>query len=173
MYHIRAGASRGTLGAMADFVFGVALGKVGQYVQNVIDNSPVDADIIAVPMSQSGTAEQAEALATLAAVEADVNFAENVGTGWSRQVLASLTYNFDATANERRADSADVVWAGPTTTAATGLLICYIPDNNATGGISADSAVIPLVHLTMAVTPDGNQVTFQFNSEGWYNAVRV
>jgi hypothetical protein len=26
------------------------------------------------------------------------------------------------------------------------------------------------VHLVMAVTTDGNTVTFQHNAEGWYNA---
>lgn len=158
---------------MANFVFGQVLGRVGTYVQNVINNTPANSAIVWVPMSQSGTAEQAETLTTMAAVEADANFAERTGGSWSRITQtdsgAGLTYTFDATNNRFEADSNDLVWAGPTTGATTGLIACY--DDDTTAG--TDSALIPLVHLDMAVTPDGNQVTFVFNAEGWYNATRV
>ena len=33
--------------------------------------------------------------------------------------------------------------------------------------------MVPLLHLDMVVTANDQQVTFQFNAEGWYNATRT
>lgn len=159
---------------MANYIFGtVGAGKIGQYVQNVIDNTPANSAIIWIPMATSGTAEQAEALATFAAVEADANFSEQTGTGWSRithdDAGDSLAYAWDATNNRNEADSADLVWAGPSVGNTVGLIGCYDPDTTA----GTDTTLIPLVHLDMVVTANAQQVTFQFNAEGWYNATRV
>ena len=158
---------------MANYVFGtVGCGKVGQYVQNVIDNTPANSAIIWIPMLTSGTAEQAETLATMAAVEADANFAEQTTGGWSRiphdDTGDSLAYAWDATNNRNEADSADLVWASPSTNT-VGLIACYDPDTT-TG---TDTTLVPLIHLDMVVTGNGQQVTFQFNAEGWYNATRT
>lgn len=158
---------------MANYVFGtVGCGKVGQYVQNVIDNNPANSAIIWVPMLTSGTAEQAETLATMAAVEADANFSEQTTGGWSRvthdDVGDGLAYAWDATNNRNEADSNDLVWASPSTNT-VGLIACYDPDTT-TG---TDTTLIPLVHLDMVVTGNSQQVTFQFNTEGWYNATRT
>jgi hypothetical protein len=155
---------------MANYVFTTGLGKTAQYVQNVLDGGN-DA-IVWVPMATSGTAEQGEGLTTLAAVEADANFSEQTGTGWSRVIQDetgdSLAVAFDTTNNRVEADSADLVWAGPSSGNTTGVIACYDPDTT-TG---TDTDLIPLVHLDMAVTQNGQQVTLQFNAEGWYNATR-
>jgi hypothetical protein len=156
---------------MANYVFGTTgLGKVASYAQNVLDGGN-DA-IIWIPMATSGTAEQAEALADFAAVEADANFSEQTGTGWSRitqdETGDSLAVTFDATNNRIEVDSADLVWAGPSSGNTVGLVACYDPDTT-TG---TDSTLVPLIHLDMAVTANGQQVTFQFNAEGWFNATR-
>jgi hypothetical protein len=160
---------------MANFVFGTTgCGRVGEYINRVLNNDPTNAAIIFVPLSQSGTAEQAEALTTLAAVESDGNFAEQASGGWSRKVAddtgEGLAWAWDATNNRNEADANDLVWAGPTAANnTTGLLVCY--DSDTTGG--TDSNIIPLIHLDMAVTANGQQVTFQFNAEGFYNATRT
>lgn len=160
---------------MANYVFGqAAVGRVGEYVNRVLNNDPANSVLLAIPLSQSGTAEQAEALVTMAAVEADANFAEQTNASWGRKTIADtgggLTWAYDAANNQNWSDLTDLVWAGPTTgNNTTGLLICYDPDST-TG---TDSTVIPLVHLDMAVTADGNQVTFQFNANGWYRATRT
>jgi len=156
---------------MANYVFAVALGKIGSYVADILAGGN-DA-IIWIPMASSGTAEQAETLNDFAAVEADANFAEQTGTGWSRithdETGDGLAYAFDATNNRGEADSNDLVWAGPSSGNTTGLIACYDPDTT-TG---TDSTLVPLVHLDMVVTANGQQVTFQFNSEGWFNATRT
>lgn len=160
---------------MANYVLGTTgLGRVGEYVNRVLTNDPTNSVIIAVPLSQSGTAEQAEALTTLAAVEADANFAEQTDASWGRKVIddagEGLAWAFDATNNRNEADFSDLVWAGPTVgNNTTGLLICY--DSDSTTG--ADSAIIPLIHLDMVVTANGQTVTFQVNAEGFYNAMRT
>jgi hypothetical protein len=154
---------------MANYVFGVALGRVGGYVADVLAGGN-DA-IIWIPMATSGTAEQAEGLTTFAAVEADANFSEQTAGGWSRithdETGDSLAYAFDTANNRGEADSVDLVWPSPSTNT-TGLIACYDPDT--TGG--SDSDLVPLVHLDMVVTGNSQQVTFQFNAEGWYNAAR-
>jgi hypothetical protein len=159
---------------VANYVFGVALGRVGEYVNRVLSNDPTNAALIAIPMSQSGTAEQAEGLTTFAAVESDANFAEQAHASWGRKTIddtgEGLAWAFDATNNRNEADMNDLVWAAPATgNNTTGLVICYDPDTTA----GTDSALIPLVHLDMAVTANDQQVTFQFNAEGWYNATRA
>jgi hypothetical protein len=157
---------------MANYVFGdAALGKVGAYVEDVLAGGN-DA-IIWIPMATSGTAEQAETLTTFSAVEADANFSEQTGTGWSRitqdETGDSLAYTYDATNNREEADSADLVWAAPSSGNTVGLIACYDPDTTA----GTDTTLVPLVHLDMVVTANGQQVTFQFNAEGWYNATRA
>jgi hypothetical protein len=158
---------------MANYIFtGVGAGKIGQYVQNVIDNSPANSAIIWVPMLTSGTAEQAEGLATMALVESDANFSEQTTGGWARithdDAGDSLAYTHDTTNNRNEADSADLVWASPSTNT-VGLIACYDPDTTA----GTDTTLIPLVHLDMVVTGNSQQVTFQFNAEGWFNATRA
>ena len=67
---------------MANYVFGQQCGRVGKFVDDILAGGN-DA-IIWIPMATSGTAEQAESLTDFASVEADANFSEQTGTGWSR-----------------------------------------------------------------------------------------
>lgn len=158
---------------MANYVFGTAaLGKAGAYVADVLAGG--NDGIVWIPMLTSGTAEQAEGLTTFQAVEADANFSEQVHASWGRIVHDEtgdgLAYAFDATNNRMEADSNDLVWAAPVTGNNTvGLIACYDPDTT----VGDDSTLVPLVHLDMVVTANGQQVTFQFNAEGWYNATRT
>lgn len=158
---------------MANYVFGTTgLGRVAAYVSDVLAGGN-DA-IVWIPMATSGTAEQAEALTTFQAVEADANFSEQTHASWGRitqdETGDGLAVAFDATNNRVECDSNDLVWASPDTGNNTvGIIACYDPDT--TGG--DDSTLIPLVHLDMVVTANDQQVTFQFNTEGWYSAARA
>lgn len=160
---------------MANYVFGTtAAGRVGEYVNRVLNNDPAASALIFIPMSQSGTNEQAEALTTFAAVEADANFAEQVAASWGRKTVTDtgggLSWAWDATNNRNEADANDLVWTAPLAgNNTTGLVVCYDSDTAA----GTDSNLIPLIHLDMAVTANGQQVTFQFNTEGFYNATRT
>lgn len=160
---------------MANYVFGTTgAGRIGEYINRVLNNDPANSALIAIPMSQSGTAEQAEALTTFAAVEADANFAEQTHASWGRKTITDsgggLAWAWDAANNRNEADMSDLVWTAPATgNNTTGLVICYDPDTTA----GTDTTLIPLVHLDMVVTANDQQVTFQFNAEGFYNATRT
>lgn len=156
---------------MANYVFTPGLGKVGSYIADILAGGN-DA-IIWIPMATSGTAEQGEGLNDFAAVEADANYSEQTGAGWSRithdEVGDGLAYAFDAANNRGEADSNDLVWVAPSVGNTVGLIGCYDPDTTA----GTDNTLVPLVHLDMVVVANGQQVTFQFNAEGWYNATRT
>jgi hypothetical protein len=156
---------------MASYVFTGALGKLASNLEDILAGGN-DA-IVWIPMASSGTAEQAEGLADFAAVEADANFAEQAGTGWSRitqdETGDGLTIAFDTANNRKEADSNDLVWAGPSSGNTVGVIACL--DTDTTAG--TDSALVPLVHLDMVVTANGQQVTYQFNAEGWANMTRA
>jgi hypothetical protein len=111
-----------------------------------------------VPLSSSGTEAQGQDLDTLAAVEADANFAEQTNGGWVRKVLTDADLSalaVDDTNNRMPAALPQVTWAGPTAgNNTTGLLVCYDPDTTA----GTDANIIPLTHHTFAVTADGNDV---------------
>ena len=145
---------------MADFVFNIAKGQIAEYVRRVDTNDPANSAIILVPLSASGTEAQGQDLDTLAAVEADANFAEQTAGGWVRKTLtdANFTatdYEVDDTNNRFDCALPSVTWTGPTAgNNTTGLLVCYDPDTTA----GTDSNIIPLTHHTFAVTADGNDV---------------
>lgn len=145
---------------MANFTFNIAKGQIAEYMRRVDGNDPANAAIILVPLSVSGTEAQGQDLDTLALVEADANFAEQIGGGWVRKTLtdtqlAATDYEVDDTNNRFDCAVPSVTWTGPTAASnTTGLLVCY--DSDTTAG--ADSAIIPLTHHDFAVTADGNDV---------------
>ncbi|RPH36341.1 MAG: hypothetical protein EHM90_02210 [Chloroflexi bacterium] len=156
--------------ASETFVFNIAKGRVGEYVNAVLAGGN-DA-IVWVPMNGSDeSAANGRDADTLAAVEALATFAEQTAGGWARitqdETGDGLTWTVDDTDDEGVADSNDLSFGSPTGGNNTvGLIACYDPDTT-TG---SDSDLIPLVHLVMNVTADGNAVTYQHNAEGWYNA---
>lgn len=156
---------------MANYAFNVGKGRICELANRVLTNDPTDSAFIAIPMATSGSEAQGQDLATFAAVEADDNFSEQAAASWGRKTIDAsgegLSYTVDNTDNEGVVDISDLVWAAPLAgNNTTGLIICYDPDT--TGG--DDTNLVPLVHLDMAVTADGNQVTYQVNAEGLLNA---
>jgi hypothetical protein len=143
---------------VANFVFNLAKGRVVEFFNRVDSNEPANSAIILVPLSQSGTEAQGQDLDTLAAVEADSNFAEQTGGGWVRKTLTDsdlAAIAVDDTNNRFPATLPSVTWTGPTAASnVTGLLVCY--DSDTTGG--TDSNIIPISHHDFAVTADGNDV---------------
>jgi hypothetical protein len=145
---------------MANFVFNVAKGQIGEILRRVDTNDPINSAIILVPLSASGTEAQGQDLDTLAAVEADANFAEQTLGGWVRKTLTDANFavtDYEADDTNNRFDCAvpSVTWTGPTAgNNTTGLLVCY--DSDTTTG--TDSNIIPLTHHDFVVTADGNDV---------------
>ena len=156
---------------MADFVFNIAKGKVGAYVQQVKDGNPADSRLVVVPIETTGIEADAtlKDYDTLAALLAGTS--NEQGTMGRKYIQASdLTLTVDDTNDRLDVDAADVAWTGATGNEISALVICYIPDGNATGGVSADSAVIPLTKHDFVVTPDGSDIVAQVNAAGFFRA---
>ena len=144
---------------MANFVFNIAKGRIVEFYNRAENNDPTNSALILVPLSASGTEAQGQDLTTLAAVEADSNFAEQTGGGWVRKTLESAQLAALPAANntDNRYDIQlpAVTWTAPSAASnTTGLLVCYDSDN--TGG--TDANIIPLTHHDFVVTADGNDV---------------
>ena len=144
---------------MANFVFNIAKGRIVEFYNRAENNDPTNSALILVPLSASGTEAQGQDLTTLAAVEADANFAEQTGGGWVRKTLESAQLAALPAANntDNRYDIQlpSVTWTAPSAASnTTGLLVCY--DSDTTGG--TDSNIIPLTHHDFVVTADGNDV---------------
>lgn len=156
---------------MADFVFNIAKGRAGQLAQNVKDGSPADSRLIAVPLEASGleaddTLNNYDNLADLLAATNN----EQATMGRKTLVAGDLTLTVDDANNRLDVDISDITWVGATGNPVGAVVICYIPDGNATGGVSADSAVIPLTKHDFSVTPDGSDITAQVAASGFYRA---
>lgn len=144
---------------MANFVFNIAKGRIVEFYNRAENNDPANSALILVPLSQSGTEAQGQDLASLAAVEADANFAEQSLGGWVRKELESVQLaalpSPNNTDNRYDIQVPSVTWTAPTVgNNTTGLLVCY--DSNTTS--NPDSAIIPLTHHDFVVTADGNDV---------------
>jgi len=144
---------------MANFVFNIAKGRIVEYYNRAENNDPTDCALILVPLSQSGSEAQGQDLDTLAAVEADSNFAERTTGGWVRKTLESVQLaslpSPNDTDNRYDIQVPSVTWTAPSAgNNTTGLLVCY-DDNTGSG---TDANIIPLTHHDFAVTTDGNDV---------------
>ena len=143
---------------MANFLDNRAKGRFVEYMNRVDANDPANSAIILVPLSASGTEAQGQDLHTLAAYEADANFAERTTGGWVRKTLTDAelaAIAVDDTNNRFPATLPSVTWTAPATgNNTTGLLVCYDPDTTA----GTDSNIEVLAHCDFAVTTDGNDV---------------
>ncbi len=163
---------------MADLVFNIAKGKVGGYYDRVKNGDPADARLVVALFNVTGgvSAEDAALIDadTLAAIEALANVAEITNSGYARQYItaAQLAASAPDDANNRfDLDIPDLTFAAVAACSAVmKLIVGYIPDGNATGGLSADSAVIPLTAHDFSVTPDGSDIVAQIPTAGFYRA---
>lgn len=146
---------------MADLVFNIAKGKVAYYA-----GLPAAADaLIAVPLETTGLETDAvlQDKDTLADVLAGTT---NEQTTMGRKTLASVTVTVDDTNDRVDVDAADITWTAATGNAVSRLVICYDGDT----GAGTDTDIIPLVMLDFVVTPDGSDITAQFNASGFFRA---
>jgi hypothetical protein len=142
---------------MANYVFNIAKGRVVEFFNRVDSNDPANSAIILVPCSASDTEANAQDADTLtAALATAIN--EQTAGGWGRVTLSDTqiaAIAVDDTNNRFPASIPQTSMGSPTVgNDTTGLLVCY--DSDTTGG--TDANIIPLVHLDMAVTADGNEV---------------
>jgi hypothetical protein len=98
---------------------------------------------------------------------------EVTNTNYARKVLTDADLAAlpapDDTNDRYDVDLPDQTWGPPgpaAGTAWTDAIICY----DANTGAGTDSDIIPLVCLDAVATPDGNNITIQFNASGFFRA---
>lgn len=157
---------------MADFIYNQGLGMVAEFANRVNDNDPTNATFEVVALVAGGVSDATlKDLDTLAAITATAA-AEATNTNYARSTgqvdnTGSMTVTVDDSNDRVDVDMPDITWssisAGDNW---TDLVICY--DSDSTGG--TDANIVPLVQLDFAVTPDGSDITAQFNTQGFYSA---
>jgi hypothetical protein len=157
---------------MADFVFNIAKGRFVEFYNRVKSNDPANSAFILLVLATSGLESDAvlkDKDDVTALVSGTTN--EVTNSGYARKTLtdadlAALPAPDDA--NDRYdVDLPDQTWSS--VAAGDGwskLVICY--DSDTTGG--TDANIIPMISLDMAVTPDGTNITAQFNASGFGRA---
>ena len=156
---------------MADFVFNIAKGRVGEFYERVNNNDPSNSALIIVVLATSGLESDAtiKDYDTLSAILA-ASTNEVTNTNYARKTLtdADLGASSPDDTNDRYDfDFADQTWSS----VASGdgwskLLVCY--DSDTTGG--TDANIIPLTAHDFVVTPNGSNITAQLNSSGFFRA---
>lgn len=142
---------------MANYVFNIAKGRVVEFYNRVKSNDPAASRLVLVPLSASGSIDEAQDYDNLTAVLNGTANEQTAG-GWVRKPLTDADLAaFPApndTDNRYDVQLPSVTWTGPAApNNTTGLLVCYDAS-----GSGPDSSVIPLTHHDFVVTADGNDV---------------
>jgi len=142
---------------MADLVTNVAKGRFIHYASL----PGTDDALIAVVLEATGL-ETDDALQDYDTLQALLAGASNEQTDMGRKTLSNVQVTVDDTGNSASFDAGDITWTAATGDPTGKLVICYDPDT--TGG--DDSSIIPLTIHDFTVTPDGTDITVQFDSDG-------
>jgi hypothetical protein len=143
---------------VANYVENIGKGRVIELFNRVKANEPANSAILMIPLKVSDTEANRQ---DDASVEAFLAATPDEQTeGWSRKVLtdselSAVSQAADNVNNRGQASIPEVKWTAPSSGKnTTGCLLAY--DSDTTGG--TDANLIPLLHLDMAVTADGNDV---------------
>lgn len=157
---------------MADGVFNIAKGRVNEYVSRVDSNDPTNSALVIVLLKAAEADATLQDYDDLGALLAAAGNTEADFTNYTRVVLTDADVTAptpDDTNNWQNADIADQVYAsagGASNNTLVKLIICY--DGDSTAG--TDANLIPLTHHDFAVTTDGNDLTAQIATTGFYRA---
>ena len=172
---------------MANLVFNIAKGRVGEFFFRVDNNDPTNSAIVAVVLKESGLASDAtlvdlDWLNDILAGTSD----EATNSGYARSTLTDSTgtggwssTGLGGIATPAPTDASDlfdydlpdlsytsVAGAGGATDNWRKLLICY--DSDTTTG--TDANIMPLLMHDLSVNPDGSNITLQVPTTGIYRA---
>jgi hypothetical protein len=154
---------------MANYVFNVAKGRIGEFAYRVKNGDPAASRLYVVALSATpGTQETAQDADTFADF-VTAGAVEAVNTNYARKILtaADITVGADDTPGNNKywVDLADQTWTAVAATPAwVALVVCYMPAS------TWATTAIPLTHHDFAVTPDGSDITAQFAATGIWQA---
>lgn len=155
---------------MADFVYNQSKGKFAEYASRVNANDPANSVLVIVVIDTATADATLIDLDTLAAITGDAGTAEVTNTNYAREVIdntGGITVTVDDTNDRTEVDIPDKTWSSVSAGDSwTDLLVCY--DSDSTGG--TDANIVPGTHHDFAVTPDGSDITGQFDAAGIFRA---
>lgn len=158
---------------MADLIFNCSLGRIHELAKRVNGNDPTNSAFIVTLLAATGIEADSvlrdkDDLAAL--VSGTTNEATNTLTsGTMRKTITTVTIDQDDTNDWVDVDIADQTWNGLAndgTGAVSDLVTLY--DSDTTAG--TDANIEPMTLHDFAVTPDGSDVTAQFDVEGFFRA---
>lgn len=145
---------------MANQVMNIARGRIGYYMADALGLSAANSRLTVVVLeaaSADDTLNNYDDLGTLLGTET-----EATATGYSRDETddTGVTITIDDTANDAQAEKdADITWTSVSGNAFVKLLCCYDADNAA----GTDSDIVPMTHHDFSVTPNGGDITADFD----------
>lgn len=156
---------------MADQVLNIAKGKVAEYAARINANDPASSVFVVLVLATTGIETDAvlRDVDTVAALVAGTTN-EVTNVDYARKSIdntGSITITVDDTNDRTDVDMPDQTWTG--VDAGDGwndLVVAYDSDSAA----GTDANVVPCVMLDFVVTPDGSDITAQFNAAGFYRA---
>lgn len=155
---------------MADLVFNRSKGRVTEFAERVNGNDPTNSafilDVLATSgIEADGTLRDKDDFAAL--VSGTTNFVTQSSIRKTLDQTGGITVTYDDTNDRVDVDIPDQTWTA--VSAGDGwndLVIGY--DNDTTAG--TDSNIIPMTLHDFVVTPDGSDITVQFNAAGFFRA---
>lgn len=155
---------------MADFVFNIAKGRVGELYNRVDSNDPSAGTIVVCVIDANGdtdaTMKDQDTFSALIGGTAN----EVTNTNYARKVLTDsdlAAISVDDTNDRFDYDIPDQTWTSVAAgTAWTDIVICYDPSSS---GVTT-TVMVPLTLHDFAVTPDGSSITAQINAAGFFRA---
>lgn len=142
---------------MADFVFVISMGAFAEKVRDGASNVGV---LLLEAMEADSTAKDYDALDTFLGAAGQT---EQDDPSYSRKTGITGTITVDDTNDRVDVDIPDQTWSSLSGDAVTDLVVFY--DEGGT-----DATRIPMTAHDFSVTPDGSNVTAEFNASGFARA---
>lgn len=149
---------------MANQVFNIARGRIGYYMADALGLSAANSRMTIVVLEAAEADDTLRDYDELGALLGAAGNTEATSTGYSREetAAAGITVTIDDTANDAQAEKdADHTWTSVSQAGSEDwvkLLCCYEADNT-----GADTAVVPMTHHDFSVTPNGGDITADFD----------
>lgn len=145
---------------MADFVFNIAKGAVAEKARD-------GATLELLLLQAADTDAVLKDFDTVSALLGNVSTTEATFTNYARKTLATVTVTVDDTGDVTNVDCADVVFTAAGGATNNTIVKAVIYEEVLAGD---DLQAIPLVCLDASFTTNGNDVTLQIHSSGFFGA---
>lgn len=149
---------------MANQIMNIARGKIGYYAADALGLAAANSRLVVVVLQVAQADDTLRDHDDLSALLAAAN-TEAASTGYTREEVAAagITSSVDDGANTAKAVfDADITWTSVSQAASEAwvkLLVCYDADNAA----GTDANIVPLTHHDFSVTPNGGDITADFD----------